>query len=128
MRTPAMHAVGALMSAALLFLATDGKAAARVSLPESFAHSGSAVAVDYEYTTDGFAPESTDELGVYVVPRNPGAFDPVNIVVKSAVYLDPSSTRVTVRGSFIRVDFDYLPQAPVGGSVPAETTSTGVIK
>lgn len=64
------------------------------------------------------------EYGLYMVPMEPQAWAPTEVMVKSAVYFDPASMRATVDGSnLIRVDFDYYGDAPVGGPMPAGATS-----
>lgn len=76
-------------------------------------------------TTLGVAPP--DAWGIYSVPREPQAFAPMQAVVRSAAYFDPSSMRTTVSGNTIRVDFSYDASAPVGGSVPAGMSSFGSV-
>ncbi len=53
------------------------------------------------------------QLGVYIVPQQPGAYEPIDLVVRSAAYFDPSSLRATVSGTTVRVDFSYDQNAPV---------------
>lgn len=47
------------------------------------------------------------EYGVYLVPRQPQAFAPAEVMVRGAVYFDPTSMRATVSGNVIRVDLDF---------------------
>jgi hypothetical protein len=64
-----------------------------------------------------------DAYGLYMVPMEPQAWSPTQVLVKSAAYFDPASMRASMSGNVIRVDFDYYGSAPVGGSMPAGTTS-----
>ncbi|HUQ29452.1 MAG TPA: hypothetical protein VM051_12720 [Usitatibacter sp.] len=54
------------------------------------------------------APDAT---GVYAVPRNPGAYEGFELVVKADGPIDASSLRATVSGNSIRVDFDFSTDA-----------------
>jgi hypothetical protein len=74
-------------------------------------------------TTIGVGPP--DAWGIYNVPQAPQAFAPSDAVIRSAAYFDPSTLRATVNGSSIRVDFDYDPNAPVGGAIPPGMSSFG---
>lgn len=57
--------------------------------------------------------------GAYVLPAQPQAFSENHVVIKSAAYLDPASMRASVSGNVVRVDFDYLADAPASGAAPA---------
>lgn len=60
---------------------------------------------------------------IYLVPREPRAFVPTEVLIRSAVYFEPGSMQVTVNGNVVRVDFDYRGDAPVGGPMPRGTVS-----
>lgn len=77
-------------------------------------------------TTFGVLPP--EAWGVYTVPQQPQAFQPIDAVVRSAAYFDPSSMRATVSGNTIRVDFDYDGAAPVGGAIPPGMTSFASVR
>lgn len=68
--------------------------------------------------------------GVYTVPEQPLAFQPAEVLVRSAAYFDPATLRSTVMGNVVRVDFDYDGSAPVvsGGSSPPGMTSFASVK
>jgi hypothetical protein len=61
----------------------------------------------------GFAVVPPQALGMTLVPRVPGAWEALNVVLRSAVYFDPATLRAAVNGNLVRVDFDYAPNAPV---------------
>jgi hypothetical protein len=63
------------------------------------------------------------DWGVYVVPVQPLANQPVQVVVRSAAYFDPASLHVTVSGTTIRVDFTYDSTAPASGTTPPGMTT-----
>ena len=48
-----------------------------------------------------------DAVGVYPVPRVPGAYDEVKLVVRADAPVDASSMRATISAGIVRVDFDY---------------------
>jgi hypothetical protein len=64
-----------------------------------------------------FAVAPPADWGVYLVPTAPQAWEAASVLVHSAAYFEPESMRVSVAGNVIRVDFDYAPDAPVGGPV-----------
>lgn len=64
-----------------------------------------------------------ERWGLYLVPREPEAFTATDVLLRSAVYFEPGSMRVTQNGSVLRVDFDYHGNAPVGSATPPGTTS-----
>lgn len=64
-----------------------------------------------------------DDYGLYLIPMEPQAYAPAEVMVKSAVYFDPASMRATLSGNVVRVDFDYYGDAPVGSTAPAGSTS-----
>jgi len=74
-----------------------------------------------------FAVMPPQALGMYLVPRAPGAWEAASIVLRSAVYFDPSTMRATPSGNVIRLDFDYDPNAPVGGPTPPGFSSFGSV-
>jgi hypothetical protein len=59
-----------------------------------------------------------DAAGVYLVPRQPAAFQPVEVVVKNDFHADPASVRASVTGNVVRVDFAYAGDAPVASAAP----------
>lgn len=76
-----------------------------------------------EVITQTLAVVPPERWGIYTVPRQPVAFGGVEALVRSAVYLEPGSMRVSVSGSVIRVDFDYRGDAPAGGATPPGMTT-----
>jgi hypothetical protein len=68
--------------------------------------------------------------GIYMVPSQPLAFQPAEVLVRSAAYFDPTTLRSTVMGNVVRVDFDYDGSAPVvsGVSAPPGMTSFASVK
>jgi serine protease len=68
------------------------------------------------------------DWGIYSVPVDPQAFTPIYATIRSAVYYDPTSMKVTVSGDVVRIDFDYYSNAPTGGAAPAGSTSYGAVK
>jgi hypothetical protein len=68
------------------------------------------------------------EWGAYLVPKEPRAYEPVEVMVRSAAYFDPRSMRASVNGNIVRVDFDYLGNAPAMGATtpPGMTTFASV--
>ena len=68
------------------------------------------------------------DWGIYSIPQNPDAYQGLSVMVRSAVYYNPSTMRTTVSGNVIRVDFDYDGDAPTGGPAPAGWTSYGSVK
>jgi hypothetical protein len=57
--------------------------------------------------TRAFDVAPPDKSGAYAVPRNPGAYERVRVVVVADGSIDASSLRATVNGFAIRVDFDF---------------------
>jgi serine protease len=74
-------------------------------------------------TTTNVPVVPPQDWGVYSVPAQPLASDRVQMVVRSAVYFDPSTLKASVNGGDIRVEFAYHATAPVGGAVPPGMTS-----
>jgi hypothetical protein len=70
-----------------------------------------------------FAVAPPADWGVYLVPTAPQAWEAASVLVHSAAYFEPESMRVSVTGDLIRIDFDYAPDAPVGG--PAQPGLVG---
>jgi len=64
------------------------------------------------------------QWGLYPVPRDPEAFVPIDLWLSSAAYFEPGSMRASVNGNVVRVDFDYLGNAPV--SAPGVATRKSV--
>ena len=65
--------------------------------------------------------------GLHLVPKEPDAFSPFEVVVRSAVYFDPASMRARIENGVVRVDFDYLGTAPAGGNAPAGMATFGAV-
>lgn len=78
-----------------------------------------------EVITQSLAVVPPERWGIYTVPRQPEAFSATDAVIRSAVYFEPGSMRVSVQGSVIRVDFDYRGDAPAGGPAPAGMATWG---
>lgn len=66
--------------------------------------------------------------GVYLIPREPQAFVPTDVLVSSAVYFEPGSMRATVSGNVVRVDFAYIGNAGVGGRIPPGTAAVAAVR
>ena len=81
-----------------------------------------------ESTTRNIAVLPPEQWGLYAVPRQPDAFATWEVVVRSAVYFDPTSMRARVDGNVVRIDFDYDGAAPVGGNIPPGMTSFAAVK
>lgn len=64
-----------------------------------------------------------ERWGIYLIPKAPEAFEPTDVMIRSAAYFEPGSMQVTANGNVIRVSFDYRGDAPVGGPIPPGTTS-----
>lgn len=63
-------------------------------------------------------------VGAYSAPTQPTAYNAWNAIVTSAYHLYPASLKVRVSPPFVRVSFDYEPNAPTGpgsGAGPAGT-------
>ena len=78
--------------------------------------------------TQSLAVVPPEKWGLYLVPRAPEAFAPTDVMLRSAVYFEPGSMRITQNGPVIRVDFDYHGNAPVGSPTPAGTTSYAAMR
>jgi hypothetical protein len=50
-----------------------------------------------------------DALGVYPVPRNPGAYEAIQLVVHAEAGIDPKSLRATVTDDVVHIDFNFTP-------------------
>jgi hypothetical protein len=68
------------------------------------------------------------EWGAYVVPKEPRAFEPVEVTIRSAVYFDPASMRASINGNVVRVDFDYLASAPAIAATPAGMSTSANVR
>jgi hypothetical protein len=66
--------------------------------------------------------------GAYLLPREPQAFSETHVVIKSAAYFDPASMRAAVSGNVVRVEFDYLADAPASGPAPPGMQAYGSVK
>jgi hypothetical protein len=64
------------------------------------------------------------DFGLYMVPARPQAWAPMQVTVKSAVYVDLASVRTSVSGNLIRFDFDFHGDAPVGSVAPPAGSSS----
>ena len=69
-----------------------------------------------------------DAWGLHLVPKEPDAFAPFEVVVRSAVYFDPQTLKARVDGGLVRVDFDYMGNAPAGGTAPAGMTTFAAVR
>ncbi len=69
-------------------------------------------------TTSNLPVVPPPQWGVYLVPREPRAYETVEVLVRSAAYFDPRSMKVSVSGNVVRVDFEYLGNAPASGATP----------
>ena len=78
--------------------------------------------------TQSLAVVPPENWGLYLIPREPQAFTATDVMLRSAAYFEPGSMRVTQNGNVLRVDFDYHGNAPVGGAVPAGTTSYAALR
>jgi hypothetical protein len=81
-----------------------------------------------QVTTQSLAVAPPAAWGLYLIPKAPQAFAATDVMLRSAVYFDPGSMRVTANGSVIRVDFDYRGDAPIGGPTPPGTTSFAAVR
>src|SRR5688572_21095954 len=66
--------------------------------------------------------------GLHLVPREPQAFVPTDVLISSAVYFEPSSMRTTVNGNVVRLDFAYIGNAGVGGPIPPGTAALAAVR
>src|SRR6266851_3211611 len=66
-----------------------------------------------QVVSSGISVAAPQDWGVYSVPQQPAAFEPVQVFVNSAAYFDPSTLRAFVVGSTIHIDFDYYQYSPV---------------
>jgi hypothetical protein len=55
-----------------------------------------------------------DAAGVFVVPRYPDAYQPLEIVVQGEYLLDPATLKATVANGTIHVDYTYAGDMPAG--------------
>lgn len=78
--------------------------------------------VAQQIVNSSFAVMPPQAYGMYLVPKAPGAWEALNVVLRSAVYFDPSTLKASVSGNVIRIDFDFA-NAPVGGATPPGYTS-----
>jgi len=73
--------------------------------------------------TQSLAVAPPENWGIYLIPKAPEAFEPTDVMIRSAAYFEPGSMQVTTNGNVVRVSFDYRGDAPVGGPIPTGTTS-----
>jgi hypothetical protein len=78
-------------------------------------------------TTANLAVVPPQEWGAYAVPRQPHAYENMEVTIRSAAYFDPKTMRASVSGNVVRVDFDYLASAPASGAAPAGMTTYGSV-
>ena len=69
-----------------------------------------------------------EKWGLHLIPREPEAFTATDVMIRSAVYFEPGSMRVTQNGNVLRVDFDFHGNAPVGSATPPGTTSFAALR
>ena len=81
-----------------------------------------------QVVTQSLAVVPPEKWGLYLIPREPEAFAATDVMLRSAVYFDPGSMRVSQNGSVLRIDFDYLGNAPVGSPTPPGTTSFAALR
>ena len=62
--------------------------------------------------SSGMNVAGPQDWGLYSVPQQPNALEPVQIAVNSAAFFDPTTLRATQSGNVIRVDFDYYSHSP----------------
>jgi hypothetical protein len=77
-------------------------------------------------TTSNLPVVPPREWGVYLVPREPRAYEIVEVLVRSAAYFDPRSMKASVSGNVVRVDFEYLANAM--GSMPPGMTTFATVR
>jgi len=65
-----------------------------------------------QVASSGLAVAGPSDWGVFAVPQQPGAFEPVQVLVNSAAFFDPATLSASMSGNVIRVDFDYYSHAP----------------
>lgn len=76
-----------------------------------------------ETMSRGIAVVPPDQWGLYLIPKQPDAFSAFEVMVRSAVHFDPTTLRSQVQGGVVRIDFEYLDNAPAGGATPPGTTT-----
>lgn len=69
------------------------------------------------YSTLRVAPPT--QPGLYTVPRAPHSLSLTQVLLNSATHVDTTTLRVSMAPELIRVDFEFLPNAPVTGPAPA---------
>jgi hypothetical protein len=79
-----------------------------------------------EVSTSNLPVMPPQEWGVYTVPKEPRAYDMVEVVVRSAAYFDPRTLTASVSGNVIRVDFEYL--GTFGAAPPPGTTTFASVR
>jgi hypothetical protein len=65
-----------------------------------------------QVVSSGISVAAPQDWGVYAVPQQPGALEPVQVVVNSAAFFDPTTLRASVIANVIRIDFEYYSDAP----------------
>jgi hypothetical protein len=79
-------------------------------------------------TTSNLPVVPPSDWGAYVVPKQPRAFENVEVLIRSAAYFDTSKMRVAVSGNVVRVDFDYLDTPPAAGQPPPGMATYGSVR
>jgi hypothetical protein len=79
-------------------------------------------------TTSNLPVVPPQEWGAYLVPREPRAYEIVGVLVRSAAYFDPRSMKASVSGNVVRVDFEYLANAPAMGGTPSGMTTFATVR
>lgn len=83
--------------------------------------------VPKQEATSQFAVLPPQTWGVYTVPQHPQAYQPTQVMIRSAAYFDAATMKASVSGNLIRVDFDYAPDAPATGNAPAGLTTFAAV-
>ncbi|MEO7741794.1 MAG: hypothetical protein ABIR98_02510 [Usitatibacter sp.] len=81
-----------------------------------------------QVVTQSLAVVPPERWGLYLIPREPEAFAATDVLLRSAAYFEPGSMHVTQNANVLRVDFDFLGNAPVGSPTPPGTTSYAAIR
>ena len=66
-----------------------------------------------QVASSGISVAAPTEWGVFAVPQQPAAFEPMQVTVTSAAYFDPATLHAIVIGNTVRIDFDYYQYSPV---------------
>ena len=66
-----------------------------------------------QVVSSGLSVAPPSDYGMYTVPREPQALEPMQVLVNSAAFVDPATFRASVSGNVVRIDFDYYSHSPV---------------